>query len=1138
MNEPVGIARNNDPDVAGASARPPRERTRKVASQITPMAGNRKAPRIWQKDEEDVLRAELSEYSQGNTPFLRWDVLQRALPKRTLPAIKKRVTEVKNRDANQRKEARVKAKESAMNRSYDPQPNESEVREREDPEEGTKQSAELERGETESEDSNDDIHDIPRKLTDEGDAWLQTLRRTLPDHRWTHTVVNAAVYARPCELNYTGDVVPRETAPPWKVIAAIRKNRKAGIRTVRHLEASILDVKLRKENKSFALKRDESDRQRIRSRVAGTRKQLHTTTGNIDHSQVLATWEQIFGRERKFTKTNIITQWLKDLDESLAGDEVTEDRDEVRRLGESVVKKMKGRKAPGPDGIRAIWWQKLPTARLAIFTLINRTLDAHNPSLPRWLTEGRTLLLPKCDDPKPDQYRPICLLNTQYKVITGVLTAMIAPIAEMNQKLLPITQKAIRKGVSGCLESHLTDRSVLLDAKLRKRGPHSELWEAWLDFAKAFDSISHAYLLELVDRFPIRSGAKALLRNLIKAWEVKIILAGHEIGKIRIRSGILQGDSLSPLLFCIAVAPISYHLNKMTGGYTTETRTVGQQQSTFNHLYYIDDLKLFAHSEAELARGLRIVQDTGQAMGLWINPGKSAYNVICANPEADGPDVLEGIPKLKGEDGYRYLGIYQRGQTAGLATVSDLKKTIGERTREIVHTQDITSAQIIARINQELIPKAEYVFSMNQLLNSFEQVVALTKKLERITMESLTEGETKLWYQTAAKNRIYVDREDGGLGLRSFAEALQRGIFRAFVHLVLHPNTSELLGIHCKAERQKRRSLISDFNRAMQWTPAITFEIDTKRLFIGGVEHTTPETALTSGLATIRSHFKRYWLESWHQVEGRAQRTDTGKTLWLEKGWVAPNVTRVVTAVQSERIIEVSSRLGRKCPCGALETAEHISNQCERSSFTTYMRRHDAVARSIYKFLAKKYGVETVHYSKCPPPESRGKTGVLWWDVKIPARDNIYHTRPDIVLFIRSKDGTGGPTTWYDRIVVIEIAVAWPDNMELAKNIKTWRYTVNGEKADNESTAPLKGGPNICLELAERYHAKVDFIPLVIGACGEVPEYTREAIRRQLGIGGKVEEKLAEQLSRAAACGTYYCFLSHFASTRGPPIQG
>ena len=75
-----------------------------------------------------------------------------------------------------------------------------------------------------------------------------------------------------------------------------------------------------------------------------------------------------------------------------------------------------------------------------------------------------------------------------------------------------------------------------------------------------------------------------------------------EIEDIKIQCGIFQGDSLSPLLFCICLIPLTEKLNGLNTGYeeyTTKTK--------ISHLLYMDDLKLIAKSEEELQKQIQTV---------------------------------------------------------------------------------------------------------------------------------------------------------------------------------------------------------------------------------------------------------------------------------------------------------------------------------------------------------------------------------------------------------------------------------------------------------------------------------------------------------------------------------------------------
>ena len=67
-----------------------------------------------------------------------------------------------------------------------------------------------------------------------------------------------------------------------------------------------------------------------------------------------------------------------------------------------------------------------------------------------------------------------------------------------------------------------------------------------------------------------------------------------ETGTIRIKRGIFQCDSLSPLLFTMSLNPLSQELQKTGYGYQLD------EQTKINHLFYVDGLKLYGTSDNQL----------------------------------------------------------------------------------------------------------------------------------------------------------------------------------------------------------------------------------------------------------------------------------------------------------------------------------------------------------------------------------------------------------------------------------------------------------------------------------------------------------------------------------------------------------
>ena len=90
--------------------------------------------------------------------------------------------------------------------------------------------------------------------------------------------------------------------------------------------------------------------------------------------------------------------------------------------------------------------------------------------------------------------------------------------------------------------------------------------------------------------------------------------------KVNIRRGVFQGDSLSPLLFVVALISVTIIFRKPKQGYS-----FGKEKESLNHLLFMDDLKLHISNDSEidsLVKVIRIVSgDTGMQLDL--------INVLC-----------------------------------------------------------------------------------------------------------------------------------------------------------------------------------------------------------------------------------------------------------------------------------------------------------------------------------------------------------------------------------------------------------------------------------------------------------------------------------------------------------------------------
>jgi len=100
------------------------------------------------------------------------------------------------------------------------------------------------------------------------------------------------------------------------------------------------------------------------------------------------------------------------------------------------------------------------------------------------------------------------------------------------------------------------------------------------------------------------------LQQLRKMWtttlQVKVNNKQIMSDPMRIQRGIYEGDSLSPLQFCLALNPLSHLLNRTNYGFGIHS--ANQETQQLNHLLYMDDIKLYAATNNQLRKLLQLTQ--------------------------------------------------------------------------------------------------------------------------------------------------------------------------------------------------------------------------------------------------------------------------------------------------------------------------------------------------------------------------------------------------------------------------------------------------------------------------------------------------------------------------------------------------
>jgi len=323
--------------------------------------------------------------------------------------------------------------------------------------------------------------------------------------------------------------------------------------------------------------------------------------------------------------------------------------------------------------------------------------------------------------------------------------------------LLPDEQKGCRRNTRGTKDQLLIDKMVLKNCRRR----HTNLNMAWIDYKKAYDMVPHSWILESVTLVGIADNIKRLLKNSMDNWKTELNAYGTMLGEVNIRRGIFQGDSLSPLLFIIAIIPLTRMLRQYNTGYQ-----LGDGHSKINHLLFLDDLKLYGRNDREiesLVHTVRIFsEDIGMQFGIEkcatikLQRGKVKHTEGIVLPNAQ---VIREV----NEDDYKYLGVLETDQIKHDEMKDKVKTEYLRWIRRVLQSK-LNGGNTIGAINTWAVSLVRYTAGIiNWRKDELEAMDRKTRKMMTI-YNSL--------HPRADMDRLYIPRKYGGRGLISIQESI------------------------------------------------------------------------------------------------------------------------------------------------------------------------------------------------------------------------------------------------------------------------------------------------------------------------------------------------------------------------------
>ena len=734
--------------------------------------------------------------------------------------------------------------------------------------------------------------------------------------------------------------------------------------------------------------------------------------------EATAFWRNLWDQPVEY---NTAAEWLPQVESSTKKVQV---QGNILITSEKVTKqaaKMKNWKAAGPDQVHSYWIKQLSNLHERLAKQFQLAIER---GIPEWMGMGRTVLIMKDKEKGAvvENYRPITCLPTTWKLLTSILSEELYEHLDKN-KLMPIEQKGCRKASRGTKDQLLIDKMVLRNCKRR----HVNLYTTWIDYKKAYDSVPHSWILKCLDLVKINGTIIQFLKKSMGVWKTQLTINNEVIGDCNIRRGIFQGDSLSPLLFIIAMLPLSKILNNTKKGFK-----LSQDSGKMNHLLYMDDLKLFASSMKEITELTTTVDKFSQDIGMEFGLNKCAVMEVKKGQMVDssGIELPDGrkIPGLETEGSYKYLGMLEADSIKKHQMKKKTSQEYLKRVRQVLKS-DLNAGNTVHAINVWAVSAFRYSAGiLDWTKEELEEIDRKTRKLLTVY---------RMHHPKADTDRLYLPREVGGRGLTNIWQCVE----------------------------EDKRSLVDYLTQSEE-----------KLLQQVQKEHLV---GTQGNSAQFRKEVRKGRLDSWHEkalhgqyirdTEGKVNKEDTAG--WLRSGRLKKETEGLIVAAQdqvlSTNAIKVKIYKQNGSPmcrlCGVKEeTVDHLVSCCEKIAQTDYKGRHDRVATLIHWSLCKQYGFPRsdnwwAHQAEKVLENDDYK---VLWDFSIRTDKVIKEHRPDIVIVDKRKR----------EAMLVDVAIPGDARVASKEIEKISKYQ------------------DLAVEVQRLWELrKVKVVPIVIGALGAVP---------------------------------------------------
>ena len=250
----------------------------------------------------------------------------------------------------------------------------------------------------------------------------------------------------------------------------------------------------------------------------------------------------------------------------------------------------------------------------------------------------------------PCNYRPVALLNTHMKIYEHIIKERLLTVLEKN-KFLSKMQAAYRKG-RATVDNILVVQELFYLYRHKKSSGVAKnkcpLYLGLMDLSKAFDTVPRKRLFQKLWRAGIRGKMYRVIKDLYTDNRATIKMGGHLSKSFEIKSGVMQGSKLGPILFIIFINDLLERLHESRLG-------IAMERITITALGFADDVMLIANDPSKLQALIDICESWSRQNGMRFNTDKC--KVLPLNVGLKNLAFKLGETSLKIVKRAKYLGI-------------------------------------------------------------------------------------------------------------------------------------------------------------------------------------------------------------------------------------------------------------------------------------------------------------------------------------------------------------------------------------------------------------------------------------------------------------------------------------------------